>query len=134
MAVTFVPTRPHIAALTALLTDAGLSVIYGGQGAPAPPCVVLWPAPGEPDAGSLADPTSDLIVEITTVACGTTVDQAMWVADKVTATLLRALPTVAGRTVHPVTFVDRTSIARDDTLATPIQSTAIRWRLLSTPA
>lgn len=133
MAVTFVPTRPHIAALTALLVEAGLTVVSGGQGTPVPPCVVLWPAPGEPDAGSLADPTSDLIVEVTTVACGTTVDQALWVSDKVTWTLLRAVPAVAGRTTHPITFVDRTSVARDDTLATPIQSTAIRWRLLSTP-
>jgi hypothetical protein len=133
MPVTFVPTRPHIAALTALLTGAGLTVIDGGQGEPAPPCVVLWPTPGEPEAGSLADPTSDLSVEITTVACGSTVDQALWVADKVTAALLRAAPVITGRTVHPITRVDATSVRRDDALAAPIQSTAIRWRLLSTP-
>jgi hypothetical protein len=133
MPVTVVPTRPHIAALSALLTGAGLTVVDGGQGAPVPPCVVLWPAPGEPAAGSLGDPTSDLIVEVTTVACGSTVDQALWVADKINAALLRAVPVITGRTVHPITFVDRTSVARDDALATPIQSTAIRWRLLTTP-
>jgi hypothetical protein len=133
MAVTVVPVRPHIAALTALLTQAGLVVVPGGQGTPTPPCVVLWPAPGEPVAGSLADPTSDLIAEVTTVACGSTTDQCLWVADKVTAALSRAVPTVAGRTSHPVQWVDATSVTRDDTLATPLQSTAIRWRLVTTP-
>lgn len=134
MAVTVVPSRPHIAALAGLLTGAGLTVIPGGQGAPVPPCVVLWPSPGAPDAGSLGDPTSDLIVEVTTVACGTTVDQALWVADKVIATLLRAVPVVAGRTIHPIIWVDSAGVMRDDALATPLQSTAIRWRMLSTPA
>jgi hypothetical protein len=133
MAVTVVPVRPHIAALTALLTEAGLVVFPGGQGTPTPPCVVLWPAPGTPDPGSLADPTSDLIVEVTTVACGSTVNQALWMADEVTEVLSRAVPVIAGRTVHPVTFVDATSVIRDDSLATPIWSTPIRWRLVSTP-
>ena len=133
MAATVVPVRPHIAALTALLTQAGLVVVPGGQGTPTPPCVVLWPAPGEPVAGSLADPTSDLIAEMTTVACGSSVDQALWVAGKVTAALSLAVPTIAGRTAHPVQWVDATSVIRDDTLATPIWSTPIRWRLITTP-
>jgi hypothetical protein len=134
MPPTVVAARPHIAALSALLTGAGLTVLPGGQGEPAAPCVVLWPSPGTPEAGSLGDPTSDLIVEVTTVACGTTTDQALWVADKVTAALSRVVPTITGRTAHPITFVDATDVRRDDSLATPLQSTAIRWRLLTTPA
>src|SRR4029077_9083740 len=102
MAVTVGPTRPHIAALSALLTDAGLTVVDGGQGAPVPPCVVLWTTPGEPDAGSLAGPTSGLGVEGTTGACGADSDQALWVADKIQAALSPAVPIIAGRTVHPV--------------------------------
>lgn len=129
---TVVPTRPHYAAVRALLTAAGLTVVDGGQGEATAPCVVLWPDPGEPAAGSIADPTSDLVVEVTTVACGTTTDQALWVADKITAALSRATPSIDGRTVHPIAFVDAAPVQRDDSLAHPLQSTAIRWRLHTT--
>lgn len=131
---TVVPSRPHIAALSALLTGAGLTVLSGGAGDPEPPCVVLWPSPGDPTPGSIGDPTSDLVVEVTTVACGTTTDQALWVADKVAAALSRQQPTITGRTVHPITLVDSTAVRRDDSLAAPLFSTALRWRLWTTPA
>lgn len=132
MAPTVVPSRPHIAALSALLTTAGLTVLPGGEGDPVAPCVVLWPAPGEPTAGSLGDPTSDLVVEVTTVACGSTSDQAMWVADKITAALSRQTPTISGRQVLPITQVRRTAVSRDDSLAAPLYSTALAWLVWST--
>ena len=128
------PTRPHVAALTAALTGAGLTVLPGGQGTPVPPCVVLWPTPGEPDGSSLGSLDDLLEVEVTTVACGTTTDQALWVSDKVTAALHRAALTVAGRIVDPVLLVDAAPAQRDDSLATPIQSAATRWRITSRPA
>jgi hypothetical protein len=131
--VTAATTRPHVAALRAVLTGAGLTVLDGGVGEPVPPCVVLWPQPGNPTAGSVGVPDSDLVVEITTVACGATADQALWVADKITQAMNRAKPALSGRTVHPVTLVDATSVRRDDSLAAPLHSTALRWRLMTTP-
>ena len=132
--MTAAATRPHIAALSALLTGAGLTVLPGGEGTPAPPCVVLWPTPGQVTPGSIGAPDSDLLVEITTVACGDTSDQAMWVADKITATLSLAQPTIAGRNVLPAILASSTPVSRDDSLAAPIYATALRWRLLTTPA
>ncbi len=127
------PTRPHLAAVRGLLS--GLTVIDGGDGDVTPPCVVLWPTPGDPVAGSLADPDSDLIVLVTTVACGETPDQAMWVADQLTARLQRATPAIAGRTVHPITLDTATAVvSRDDDLAAPLWSTSLTWRLHTTPA
>lgn len=125
-------TRPHVAGITGLLTAAGLTVVPGGQGDLVMPCVVLWPEPGRPH-GSLGDPLSMLTSEVTTVACGSTADQAMWVADKVTATLAGVRPTVAGRTVHPLILVDTSPVQRDDDLAAGIWFASIRWRLVTSP-
>lgn len=132
--MTFVATRPHIAAVSGLLTAAGLTVLAGGTGDPVAPCVVLWPAPGMPTARTLADPTGDLVVDVTTVACGSTADQAMWVADKITATLSRAVPTVSGRQVMPIWLLDSTTVRRDDSLAAPMFSASLTWRLRTMPA
>lgn len=132
--MTFVATRPHIAAVSGLLTAAGLAVLAGGAGDPVAPCVVLWPAPGTPTARTLADPTGDLVVDVTTVACGSTADQAMWVADKITATLSRAVPTVSGRQVMPIWLLDSTTVRRDDSLAAPTFSASLTWRLRTMPA
>jgi hypothetical protein len=127
------PTRPQIAALRGLLTGAGLSVQDGGTGDPVAPCVVLWPSPGKVQPGSLGDPTSYLAADVTTVCCGATTDQAMWVADKVTATLTRATPTVTGRTPQPIECLSETAVQRDDDLAYPLFFTSMRWRFLTTP-
>ncbi len=127
-------TRPHVAALTAALASAGLTVLPGGQGEPAPPCVVLWPTPGEPDGSALALLDDLLIVAGTLVACGTTTDQALWVADRIAATLNRTVLAVTGRSVDPLTLRMTRSVQRDDSLATPLQSASIDYRTVSRPA
>lgn len=126
-------TRPQLAAMRGLLVAAGLTVLDGGDGDPVPPCVVLWPTPGDVRAGSLSGVTSDLEVELTTVVCGESVDQAMWVADRVQETLLRATPTVAGRTSHPIRCVWRTAVTRDDDVAPGLWFASLRWLSLTTP-
>lgn len=129
------PTRPHVAALTAALTGAGLTVLPGGQGTPVPPCVVLWPTPGEPGSSSLADIDDLLLVEVTLAACGTTSDQAMWVSDQLTNLLNKKVLTVPGRTLDPLRLVEKPGAAqRDDVLATSSFSAATRWRITSRPA
>ena len=128
------PTRPAVAALRALLTGAGLTVQDGGDGDPVAPCVVLWPTPGQAQPASLAEPVEWLDVDVTTVACGQTPDQAMWVADKVAATLTRATPTVAGRSVHPIWCVAASPVQRDDDLAAGLFFASHLWRLTTAPA
>ena len=130
--MTATATRPHIAAVGTLLTGAGLTVLPGGEGAPVAPCVVLWASPGTPTPGSIGLVDSDLVVEVTTVAVGGTSDQCMWVADKITAALNRAKPTVSGRTVHAMTLSAATSVRREDDLAAPLFSASLVWRLHTT--
>lgn len=127
-------TRPHVAAVRSMLTTGGLTVVDGGDGPLAAPCVVMWPAPGRPAAGSLALADDELSAEVTLVACGETSDQAMWVADRITALLNRATPTVSGRVSHPLILVDTAPVVRDDSLAHPMFSAALRWRLITAPA
>lgn len=124
-------TRPHIAAVRALLVAAGLTVQLGGDGEPVAPCVVLWPSPGEPAAGSVADPVGDLVVELTATAVGSTPDQALWVSDRVTTTLAQAVPVVAGRSCRPMWQTWRAPLARDDDSTPPTWFASTRWRLTS---
>ena len=130
--MTAAATRPHIAAVSALLTGAGLTVLPGGEGSPEAPCVVLWASPGTPTPGSIGLVDSDLVVEVTTVAVGGTSDQCMWVADKITAALNRAKPTVSGRTVHAMSLSAATPVRREDNLAAPLFSASLTWRLHTT--
>jgi hypothetical protein len=74
-----------------------------------------------------------LTVDVTTVACGETADQAMWVADKLTAALNQVRPTVAGRTVHPLQMLSATAVQRDDDLAAGVWFATLRWRLVTSP-
>lgn len=128
------PTRPHVAAITALLTGGGLAVLSGGQGSPVPPpCVVLWPTPGSPGGSSLGSVDDALYVEVTTVACGSTADQAMWVADKVTSLLNRQILTIAGRVPYPLVLASVAPVERDDSLSSPLFGAALRWRLVTVP-
>lgn len=125
-------TRPVVAALRAALTGGGLTVIDGGLGDATPPCVVLWAAPGSP-TGSLGDPSDSLQVEVATVACGQTADQAMWVADRVAALLDRTVLPVAGRTVHPLHLLRAQPVARDDDGPAPVWFATCSWQVLTTP-
>jgi hypothetical protein len=131
--VSIAPARPQIAALKALLTAGGLTVLDGGDGSPTAPCVVLWPTPGEPTSSTLADPSSDLEVDVVLHACGDTADQAMWVADKIGSLLDRKTPTISGRTTRPIRMLESTPVRRSDSLAAPVWYAATRWRITTGP-
>lgn len=128
-----VTSRPHVAAVRGLLTAAGLSVIDGGTAEPAPPCVVLWVTPGTHEDNPYA-PATTLTVELTTVCCGLTADQAMWVADKVSGALTGAMPAVTGRTPHRIAQTYAAAVQRDDDVAAGLLFTSIGWQFTTSPA
>jgi hypothetical protein len=128
---------PHVDAVTAALTGAGLTVYLGGvpsgvSPTPAAPYVVLYPDPGRAETASLADDRVNYsgVVQLTCV--GLTAEQAMSVSDRAMAALSVVL-TVAGRTSWKPESLDGQPVQRDDDVVPPCFYAASRYRLRSVP-
>lgn len=125
-------TRPHIAAVTALLES--LSVyVSEAPGSASPPWVVIQPSPGVPMTETLGDPSADLEMPFMTKCVGATADQAMWLSDRVASLLDRAVPVIAGRACWPIWCDTSQPVQKDDTTSDTYFYAVARWRLHSTP-
>ncbi len=126
--------REHANAVAALLTDAGLTVTLGEAGDEAvPPFVVLYPSTGFGVPDSLADPVKDLEMDFQLTCVGSTVEQALWAADKARTAVDHITPTVSGRVCWPIWSDEAPPPVRRDTAVNPPMFVAIsRWCLRST--
>lgn len=128
---------PHIDAVTGALTDAGLTVYFGG----APPGIaptatqpyaVLYPTPGRAVAASLGDDLVDFAGEVQLTCVGLTAEQAASVSDRAMAALAVRL-SVAGRVSWKPEFLDGQPVQRDDDVTPPNYYAVARYRLRSIP-
>jgi hypothetical protein len=125
---------PHVDAIEAALTDAGLAVSVGAAPDPLPAAtgwVVLYPDPGRADAASLADDRTLFEATVQATCVGATAAQALWVADTVRTALTGPL-TAAGRAVWRPEELGGPPLARDDDVSPPLYFLAVQFRLRST--
>lgn len=123
---------PHLDAVQAALTVAGLAVGLGGAPVPAVTrYVALYPDPGQSVRESLADRRTDLTLMVQATCVGPTAEQALWVADKVRGALAGGL-TVDGRLVWRPEELGGPPLARDDDVTPPLYFVPIQFQLRST--
>ncbi len=123
---------PHVDAMQAALTDAGLSVGLGGAPVPAVArYVALYPDPGQSVSESLADARTDFSGMMQATCVGPTAEQALWVAGKVRDALFGGL-TVDGRVVWRPEELGGPPVSRDDTVTPPVFVLPVQFRLRST--
>lgn len=129
---------PHVDAVEAALTGAGLTVYVGGAptaaGWTAPErFAVLYPDPGRAVRESLADQRTDFEGVVTITCVGADPERALWVADKVRSALAMPL-TVAGRASWKPEDRGGPPLQRDDDLAPPLYFLPVEYALKSIPA
>jgi hypothetical protein len=128
---------PHVDAVTAALTGAGLTVYTGGAPASVKPTattpyVVLYPDPGRAERASLADDRVNFSAVVQLTCVGLTAEQAMSVSDRAMAALSAVLA-VDGRTSWKPEALDGQPVQRDDDVVPPNYYAVARYRLRSVP-
>ena len=128
---------PHVDAVTAALTAAGLMVYLGGappgvSPTATTPYVVLYPEPGRAETASLADNRVNFSAVIQLTCVGLTAEQVMSVSDRAAAALSVVL-TVAGRASWKPESLDGQPVQRDDDVVPPCFYAPSRYRLRSIP-
>jgi hypothetical protein len=125
--------RPHIDAILAVLTAAGVTAYDAEAPADAPEkYAVVYPDPGTP-SGTLGDRHRHLLLEFQLTAVGRSREQAQWVADKARAVLLTTIPTVPGRVVQPLWQVGSPPpVQRDDDVQPPLYYQPVSYQMRST--
>lgn len=129
---------PHVDAVQAALTGAGLTVYVGGVPtsagwvAPDKFCV-LYPDPGTSGRSSLAGERTDFthLVQITCV--GGSVERALWVADRIRQALDGPLM-VDGRTAWQPEDQGGPPVQRDDDVTPPLFFVPVQYRIQSIPS
>lgn len=129
---------PHVDAVSAALTTAGLTAYLGGappgvSPTAADPYVVLYPEPGRAEVASLADNRTNFSAVVQLTCVGLTAEQAMSVSDRAAAALSAVL-TVTGRTSWKPEPLDGQPVQRDDDVTPPCFYAPSRYRLRSIPA
>ena len=129
---------PHVDAVTAALTAAGLTVYLGGvptsvSPTDSTPYVVLYPEPGQVQTASLADNRVNFSAVVQLTCVGLTAEQAMSVSDRAAAALSVVL-TVTGRASWKPESLDGQPVQRDDDVVPPCFYAPSRYRLRSIPA
>lgn len=129
---------PHVDAVQAALTGAGLTVYLGGTPATAgwtPPdkYAVLYPEPGEAVRESLADARTDFVTTFQVTCVGGSMERCLWVADKVRQALSGPL-SVAGRSVWRPEDLGGPPVQRDDDTNPPSWFVPVQYRIKSLPA
>lgn len=127
---------PHMDAVQAALTGAGLTVYLGGTptgtGWVQPDkFAVLYPDPGMAVPESLADDRTDFVALFQVTCVGASVERALWVADRVRQALNSPL-TVAGRTAGRPEDIGGPPVQRDDDVTPPLWFVPVQYRLQST--
>jgi hypothetical protein len=129
---------PHVDAVQAALTGAGLTVYLGGTPAatswtPPDKYAVLYPEPGEAVRESLADQRTDFLAVFQVTCVGGSMERALWVADKVRQALSGPL-VVGGRTVWRPEDLGGPPVQRDDDTNPPSFFVPVQYRIKSIPA
>lgn len=125
---------PHRDAVKAALEGSGLVVGLGGAPSPVPASrfyAVLYFAPGQSMAESLADQRTDWggVFQVTCV--GPDEERCLWVADKVRSALFAPIA-VAGRVVWRPEELGGPPVQRDDDVSPPLFFVPIQYQLKST--
>lgn len=134
-----VPTAlPHMDAVQAALSEAGLTVYLGGTPASAgwtPPdkFAVLYPNPGMVGRASLADDRTDFTGMVQVTCVGGSVERALWVADRVRQALSGPL-TVAGRNAWRPEDQGGPPVQRDDDVTPPLWFVPVQYLIQSIPS
>lgn len=128
---------PHVKAVKEALETAGL-IVYEGGAPPGPTPLpktytVLFPDPGRPEAASLADDRTTLVVLVQVTCVATTSDGAVGTADRVAAALAAPL-VVGGRATWKPEHAGGPPVARDDDVTPPLYFQPVQFRLRSIPA
>jgi hypothetical protein len=130
--VTAPAVLPHVDAVQAALTGAGLAVGLGGAPVPAAArYVALYPDPGQSVPESLADRRTDVMLMVQATCVGPTAEQALWVADKARAALSGPL-TVDGRVAWRPEELGGPPVSRDDDVTPPLFYVPIQFQIRST--
>lgn len=125
--------RTQAAAVIALLESAGLAVGDGtATGITASKYAVVYADLGVPD-GTLGDPFADLDQTVFVHGCGTTAEQAQWVADKARTALLGASLTITGRATLWITHNHSQPVQRDDQIMPGVFYTVDQYTVQTTP-
>ncbi|GAA2484599.1 hypothetical protein GCM10010406_21080 [Streptomyces thermolineatus] len=125
---------PHVDAVTAALTGAGLAVGLGGAPKTVPTSGIytaVYADGGQALPESLADRRTglQLLFQVTCVA--PTAEKALWAADKTRAALAAPLA-VPGRALWRAEELGGPPLARDDDVTPPLYFLPIQYRLRST--
>jgi hypothetical protein len=130
--VTAPAVLPHVDAVQAALTGAGLAVGLGGAPVPAvSKYVALYPDPGQSVSESLADRRTDVMLMVQATCVGPTAEQALWVADKVRSALSGPI-TVDGRVAWRPEELGGPPVSRDDDVTPPLFYVPIQFHIRST--
>ncbi|MFD9603319.1 hypothetical protein [Streptomyces sp. NPDC059970] len=129
---------PHVDAVQAALTGAGLTVYLGGTPTNAgwtPPdkFAVLYPEPGQAGRASLADDRTDFAVMFQVTCVGGSAERALWVADRARQALTGPL-TVAGRASWRPEDQGGPPVQRDDDVTPPLWFVPVQYRIQSIPS
>ena len=127
---TLASSRIHATAIVTLLTAGGLTTYLSDADDAAPGTyVVVHPSPGS-YAGAMGDRFQELLLSFQTTCVGVGPEQALATHDAAGLILAGGIPTIAGRTVHPIWLdEDPQPIRRDDTLEQPLFYAVARWVL-----
>lgn len=129
---------PHVDAVQAALTGAGLTVYVGGVPTSAgwvPPdkFAVLYPEPGQAARASLADDRTGFTGMVQVTCVGGSVERALWVADRVRQALAGPL-SVAGRVAWRPEDQGGPPVQRDDDVTPPLWFVPVQYLLQSIPS
>lgn len=126
--------KPHIDALLAAITGAGLTVGDGVAPAALPAnqiYAVLYADPGQSLRESLADQRTDFALSFQITCVGPTAEKARWAAQRARMALHPPLA-VAGRTAWRVEELGGPPVQRDDDVSPPLYFLPVQYRLQST--
>lgn len=125
--------RVQTAAVIAALEAAGLTVGDGTGAGLTGKYAVVYADLGVPD-GPMGDPYADLDQTVFVHGCGSTAEQAQWVADKARTALLGSPITVADRAVLYVDHNSSQPVARDDAISPAVFYAVDQYTVATTPA
>ncbi|MET7648371.1 hypothetical protein ABZS83_33065 [Streptomyces sp. NPDC005426] len=129
---------PHVDAVQAALTAAGLTVYLGGTPTssgwtPPDKYAVLYPDPGRAGRASLADDRTDFTGTFQVTCVGASVERALWVADRVRQALDGPL-TVEGRRAWQPEDQGGPPVQRDDDVTPPVFFVPVQYLIQSIPS
>ena len=126
--------KPHVDAITAALTGAGLTVGDGGAPASIPATgiyAVLYFDPGRSVSESLADQRTDFHLSFQVTLVGPTAEKVRWASQRLRDALHGPL-TVAGRNAWRPEEDGGPPVQRDDDVSPPLYYLPVQYRLQST--